>query len=147
MQVKKRRPQVGGSRTAQAARGDLADRRFTFPHQQMVDGNITELVDDHRGVGKTGLVEQLVQQGRFAGAEKPAQQKNRYPVGNSHRIYIGVQAAQRPRSSIVDFFSAKLASWARLFRRLASALSVISMTLPQSSHIMKAVRSWLSHPG
>jgi hypothetical protein len=60
--------------------------------------------------------------------------------GASHAQHI-------PRNSIVDFFKANLASLAIVFSRRARLSSVISVTCPNVSQIVKAMLSCPSHPG
>ena len=43
----------------------------------MVDADLAELVDDHRGVAEPGVADEPVQQRRLAAAEKPGDDEDR----------------------------------------------------------------------
>ena len=49
--------------------------------QQMIEADLAEFVDDHRGVGHAGMLEQPVQQRRLAAAEKASDERRRYRWG------------------------------------------------------------------
>src|SRR3954468_21933334 len=45
--------------------------------QHVVEADLAELVDDHRGVGERGVLQRLIEERRLAAAEETSEQKNR----------------------------------------------------------------------
>ncbi len=75
-QIGQRIDQFAAHRAAQAAVGKLDHAIGRLLHQQMVDGDIAELVDDDGRVGKRRILQQPVEQRRLAGTQKTGEHRN-----------------------------------------------------------------------
>ena len=69
---------------AQTSIGEFDDTVGRFFHQQVIDADCAEFIDDHGSIGKSRIAQQPVDQGRLAGPEKAGDQRERYFCG--HRL-------------------------------------------------------------
>ena len=76
-QVFERRDQFAAHRAAQAARRQQNGVLVLDLDKQMIKADRAELVDDHRRTRHRGIVQQAVEQGGFARAQKSGQHKKR----------------------------------------------------------------------
>ncbi|MBN3848864.1 SET domain-containing protein [Paraburkholderia sp. Ac-20342] len=92
--VLERVDQIAANRAAEAAAAHLDHDVFTTVRdEQVVEPDLTELVDQHQCIRHFRLLHHPVQHRRLAAAEKPRQQGDRYHV---HRT-LPVSLIQRPR--------------------------------------------------
>ena len=76
-QVGQRIHQFATHGAAQAAVGEFDDPVRRLFDQEVIDGDIAELVDDDRRVGKCWILEQAVEQRRLASAKEASQHRHR----------------------------------------------------------------------
>ena len=79
--MKQRVDQVAAHGTAQAAALQQNHVVVDGLHQEMVEADLAELVDDHRGVGERRVAHQRVEQRCFPGAEEAGQDGERDGLG------------------------------------------------------------------
>ena len=72
-EFRQRIDQFAANGAAQAPVGKLDHAIRSLFDQQMIDRHVAEFIDDHRRIGKGGVLQQAVEQRRFAGAEKTGQ--------------------------------------------------------------------------
>ena len=75
-QIGQRIDEVAADRAAQASVRELDDAVGRLLDEQVVDGDVAELVDDDGGVGEGRVLQQAVEQRRLAGAEEAGQDRN-----------------------------------------------------------------------
>ena len=95
--------EVAAQRAAQAARRQQHDVVVDLLDQEMIEADLAELVDDHRGVGERGIAQQAVEQRRLAGAEEAGQDGERKrwarrSCGIARRVHCAVR---RPAAASV----------------------------------------------
>src|SRR5262249_33511073 len=78
-QVAQRLLQIAAQRAADTAAGENSDLSLDRLYQQMVERAHAELVDDPRAAADAGMAQQFVQQGRFAAAENPGDDRDGKP--------------------------------------------------------------------
>jgi len=76
-QLFERRDQIAAHRAAQAAARQHDHAVADILHQQVIETDLAELVDEHGGVGERGIFKQLVEQRGLAGAEKTGEHGER----------------------------------------------------------------------
>ena len=69
--------EVAAHGAAQASRGQQHYPFVDLLHQQVIEADLAELVDDHRGIGEPGVPQQAIEEGGLAGAEKARQHAQR----------------------------------------------------------------------
>ena len=81
--------EIVAHRAAQAARRQQHRVLGNLAHQQMVEPDLAELVDDHGRVGKIRLAEQMPQECRLAASEEAGQHMDRDSLidGGSGRLH------------------------------------------------------------
>ena len=80
-QVAQGRDQVAAYAAAQTSGIEQDDVFIDLAHQQMIDSDIAELVDENRGLAHARVGEQGVDQGRLAASEKARDDGNGYGGG------------------------------------------------------------------
>ena len=65
------------NRAAETPVGKLDHAIRSLLDEQMIDRHVAEFIDDHRRVGQSRVLQQAVEQGRLASAEKPGQHRYR----------------------------------------------------------------------
>ena len=79
------RHQIAADGAAEAAAGEqhhVLARRF---HQQMIEADLAELVDDDGRLAEIRMAQQLAQQGRLAAAEEAGQHRDGQALGRLRR--------------------------------------------------------------
>jgi hypothetical protein len=77
IEAPQRRHQIAADRAAEAAAGEqhhILARRF---HQQVIEADLAELIDDDGGLGIGGIAQKLAQQGGLAAAKEAGQDRDR----------------------------------------------------------------------
>jgi hypothetical protein len=69
--------QVAAHRAAQAARVEKHDVLADLAHQQVIEADLAELVDEHGGLPHGGVGEKMVEECRLAAAQEPGDDGNR----------------------------------------------------------------------
>ena len=87
--------QIAADIAAETAIAEQYRRIAARPQQRVVDADLAILVDDDRGAGTLGLVEQRADQGRLARAEKTGHRDDREPRARAPAA-DAVRKAMRP---------------------------------------------------
>ena len=76
-QALQRLDEVAAHGAAQASRRQQHDAFVDLLHQQVIEADLAELVDDDGGIGKRRVLQQAIEEGGFAGSEKAGQHAQR----------------------------------------------------------------------
>jgi hypothetical protein len=69
--------EVAAHGAAQASRGQQHDAFIDLLHQQVIETDLAELVDDDGSIGEPGVAQQAIEESGLAGAEKAGQHAQR----------------------------------------------------------------------
>src|SRR4029077_3662037 len=95
VEVGERLVERAGVRAAKAPGVEQHDVVGGLRDQDVVQADLAELVDDHRGVGEGGVLQSPVEQRRLAAAEETGEQKNR---GHERRLWSPKSCTMASRS-------------------------------------------------
>ena len=91
--VPQRRDQIAADGAAQTAATQLDHSVVGDPaHQQVIESDVAELVDDDQGAGKGGLAHQVIEDRGLATAEEAGQQGDRGQLGRFKRVGYHTEA-------------------------------------------------------